>query len=144
MDSTEKSLQLLEKVSEFNQLYKHLTDHLLYDLGLSHSTINLIDLIGEDELTLKEITTKSRLDKSTVSRQMNAMVKKELVTKTIGTDKRYVYFKLNEQAGKVFNEYHIQLEEKFQKILSGWTEEEAHMLTVLLGRFNRSMTNRLS
>lgn len=144
MDSTEKSLQLLEKVSEFNHLYKYLTDHLLHELGLSHSTINLIELIGEDELTLKEITAKSRLDKSTVSRQMNALVKKELVTKTAGEDKRYVYFKLNEKAGEVFKDYHVKLEEKIQKVLSGWTEEEAHMLTVLLGRFNRSMTNRLN
>lgn len=143
MDSTEKSLQLLEKVTEFNQLYKYLTDHLLHELGLSHSTINLIELIGEEEMTLKEITMKSRLDKSTVSRQMNALVRKELVTKTTGTDKRFVYFKLNEQASDVFSNYHTQLEEKFQTILSGWTEEEAHMLTVLLGRLNRSMTNRM-
>jgi len=144
MESTEKSLQLLEKVSEFNHHYKYLTDHLLQDLGLSHSVINLIELIGEDEMTLKEITKKSRLDKSTVSRQMNALVRKELVTKTTGTDKRYVYFKLNEQATTIFKDYQMKLEEKFQSILSGWTEEEAHMLTVLLGRLNRSMTNRMN
>ena len=144
MDSTEKALQLLDKVTEFNLLYKHLTDHLLHEMGLSHSTINLIELIGDDELTLKEITKKSHLDKSTVSRQMNALAKKDLVTKTAGDDKRYVYFKLNEQATEVFSTYHTQLEDKIQKILSGWTEEEAHMLTVLLGRFNRSMTNRLT
>ncbi|MDZ7835917.1 MAG: hypothetical protein U5K84_11940 [Alkalibacterium sp.] len=75
---------------------------------------------------------------------MNALAKKDLVTKTAGDDKRYVYFKLNEQATDVFSTYHTQLEDKIQKILSGWTEEEAHMLTVLLGRFNRSMTNRLN
>lgn len=144
MDSTEISTQLLEKVSEFNQLYKYLTDHLLQELGLSHSTINLIELIGDEELTLKDITARSRLDKSTVSRQMNALVRKDLVTKTIGTDKRYVHFKLNEQAGVVAKNYRAKLEEKVQKILSGWTEEEAHMLTVLLGRLNRSMINRLN
>lgn len=144
MDSTEISTQLLEKVSEFNQLYKYLTDHLLQELGLSHSTINLIELIGDEELTLKDITARSRLDKSTVSRQMNALVRKDLVTKTIGTDKRYVHFKLNEQAGIVAKDYRAKLEEKVQKILSGWTEEEAHMLTVLLGRLNRSMINRLN
>lgn len=144
MDRTDKSLQLLDKVSEFNHLYKHLTDHLLQELGLSHSTINLIELIGDEELTLKEITSRSRLDKSTVSRQMNALVKKDLVTKTIGTDKRFVYFKLNEQASVVFSNYNEKLEEKFKKILSGWTEEEAHMLTVLVGRLNRSMINRLN
>ncbi|MDZ7835916.1 MAG: hypothetical protein U5K84_11935 [Alkalibacterium sp.] len=45
MDSTEKALQLLDKVTEFNLLYKYLTDHLLHEMGLSHSTINLIELI---------------------------------------------------------------------------------------------------
>ncbi|MER2063879.1 MAG: winged helix DNA-binding protein [Alkalibacterium sp.] len=143
MDSSEKSTLLLDKVAELNHHYKYLTDRLLHDLGLSHSVVNLIELIGDDEMTLKEITGKSRLDKSTVSRQMNALVRKELVTKTTGTDKRYVYFKLTPQAGEVFNSYHDQLEEKFNTILSGWTEEEAHMLTVLLGRLNRSMTNRM-
>ncbi|GEK90678.1 MarR family winged helix-turn-helix transcriptional regulator [Alkalibacterium kapii] len=144
MENVKNAIQLLDKVTELNQHYKYLTDHLMHELGLSHSTINLIEFIGEEEMTLKEITKKSRLDKSTVSRQMNALVRKELVTKTTGTDKRFVYFKLNDQANKVYSNYQLKLEEKFKSIVSGWTEEEAHMLTVLLGRLNRSMNNRMN
>lgn len=144
MDNIKNSTQLLYKITELNQYYKYVTDHLLYDLDLSHSTINLIEIIGEDEMTLKQITKESRLDKSTVSRQMNALVRKSLVTKTTGSDKRFVYFKLNEQANETYKDYQTKLEDKFKNIVSGWTEEEAHMLTVLLGRLNRSMNNRMT
>lgn len=144
MDNIKNSTQLLDKITELNQYYKYVTDHLLYDLDLSHSTINLIEIIGEDEMTLKQITKESRLDKSTVSRQMNALVRKSLVTKTTGSDKRFVYFKLNEPANETYKDYQTKLEDKFKNIVSGWTEEEAHMLTVLLGRLNRSMNNRMT
>ena len=144
MDNIKNSTQLLDKITELNQYYKYVTDHLLYDLDLSHSTINLIEIIGEDEMTLKQITKESRLDKSTVSRQMNALVRKSLVTKTTGSDKRFVYFKLNEQANETYKDYQTKLEDKFKNIVSGWTEEEAHMLTVLLGRLNRIMNNRMT
>lgn len=143
MESLGNTDALLEKVTEMNQLYKQVAELMLHEHGLSSSAINLIKLIGNDEYTLKDITQKSRLDKSTVSRQMNALVKKEFVTKTTGEDKRYAYFTLTDKALDVFSNYHKHLEEKFESILSGWTEEEVHMLTVLLGRLNRSMTNRI-
>lgn len=143
MESPGNTDALLEKVTEMNQLYKQVAELMLHEHGLSSSAINLIKLIGADEYTLKDITQKSRLDKSTVSRQMNALVKKEFVTKTTGEDKRYAYFTLTDKALDVFANYHKHLEEKFESILSGWTEEEVHMLTVLIGRLNRSMTNRI-
>lgn len=143
MESPGNTDALLEKVTEMNQLYKQVAELILQEHGLSSSAINLIKLIGDDEYTLKDITQKSRLDKSTVSRQMNALVKKEFVTKTTGEDKRYAYFTLTDKGLNVFSNYHNHLENKFESILSGWTEEEVHMLTVLIGRLNRSMTNRI-
>lgn len=142
MATHDQTNALLEKSSEFNHLYKRITDYLLTEIGLSPSAINLIDLIGEQELTLKDITQLCQLDKSTVSRQMNALVKKGYVTKTTGKDKRFAYFTLTEEATTVFDRYQEQLENQFNTILSGWTQEEIHMLTVLLGRLNRSITNR--
>ncbi|WP_161878815.1 MarR family winged helix-turn-helix transcriptional regulator [Alkalibacterium sp. MB6] len=143
MSTQEKTNAMLEKTAELQHLYKRITDSLLTELGLSLSAINLIELIGDEEMTLKDITQKSQLDKSTISRQMNALVRKELVTKTTGEDKRFAYFKLTEKASDVFHSYEGQLKSRFHMILSGWTEEEIHMLTVLLGRLNRSIVNRL-
>ncbi|WP_034303472.1 MarR family winged helix-turn-helix transcriptional regulator [Alkalibacterium sp. AK22] len=139
----EKTDVLLEKVSDLNILYKHVTGMMLQEHGLSHSAINLMKLIGSNEYTLKQITEHSKLDKSTVSRQMNALVKKGLVTKTTGRDKRYAYFTVTDEAQQIYKEFHAHMEDKFETILSGWTQEEVHMLTVLLGRLNRSMTNRI-
>lgn len=143
MDSPEKTDVLLEKVTDLNQLYKQVAELVLHEHGLSSSAINLIKLMGDSEYTLKQITELSRLDKSTVSRQMNALVKKDFVTKTTGQDKRFAYFTITKKAQTVFSEYHSHLEKKFESILTGWTQEEVHMLTVLIGRLNRSMTNRI-
>lgn len=143
METPGQTDALLEKVTELNILYKQVTELMLKEHGLSHSAINLIHLIKGNEFTLKEITELSKLDKSTVSRQMNALVKKEFVTKTVGKDKRFAYFTLTDDALAVFNDFQTHLKEKFNSILSGWTEEEVHMLTVLVGRLNRSMTNRI-
>lgn len=143
MSSPEKTDVLLEKVTDLNHLYKQVAELILNEHGLSSSAINLSKLMGENEYTLKQITELSRLDKSTVSRQMNALVKKDFVTKTTGQDKRYAYFTITDKAQAVFSDYHSHLEKKFESILSGWTQEEVHMLTVLVGRLNRSMTNRI-
>ena len=143
MANHDQTNALLEKTSEFNLLYKRITEQLLAKINLSSSAINLIELLGDQELTLTEVTKSSRLDKSTVSRQMNALVKKEYVAKTTVKDKRFAYFTLTDNAREVYNSYQADLEEQFNTILSGWTEEEIHMLTVLIGRLNRSVTNRL-
>lgn len=143
MEMPEKTDILLEKVSDLNILYKQVTGMMLQEHGLSHSAINLMKLIGDNEYTLKQITEHSKLDKSTVSRQMNALVKKGLVTKTTGRDKRYAYFTVTDEAQDIYREFNAHMEDKFETILSGWTQEEVHMLTVLLGRLNRSMTNRI-
>jgi len=143
MANHDQTNALLEKTSEFNLLYKRITEQLLAKINLSSSAINLIKLLGDQELTLTEVTKSSRLDKSTVSRQMNALVKKEYVAKTTGKDKRFAYFTLTDNAREVYDSYQADLEEQFNTILSGWTEEEIHMLTVLIGRLNRSVTNRL-
>lgn len=134
---------ILFKLSELQVLYKKMTQQLLKTYQLSTSALNLIEILGEEQATLKSITEKSQLDKSTVSRQMNTLVKKGLVTKTSGEDKRYVYFTLVPEAKNQFKEYNAAISQSFSSVLSGWTEEEKQMLSVLIGRLNRSLTNEL-
>ncbi|MEC6747214.1 MarR family transcriptional regulator [Marinilactibacillus sp. XAAS-LB27] len=135
--------ELLMKLSELQTLYKSMTQDILSEHQISASALNLIDILGEEKATLKSITEKSQLDKSTISRQMNNLVKKELVIKTTGEDKRYAYFALAEDAKGIYSTYNQTFKEQFSGMLAGWTEEEKHLLSVLLGRLNRSMTNGL-
>lgn len=134
---------VLDKLTELQGLYKQMNQRMLTTQSLNESAVNVISIIGEDEKTLKEITEVCGLDKSTVSRQVNALVKKEWVTKTTGEDKRYAYFTLSEEAMKLHKEYKQAFNQHLQNTLSGWTEEEKQMLIVLLGRLNRSLTHHL-
>lgn len=134
---------ILKKVAELHELYKSMNQKLLSNQELNASAVNVIDLIGGEKRTLKQITEISGLDKSTVSRQVNSLVKKGLVKKAIGEDKRFSYFSLSEDAGEIYKTYQINFNQAFDSSLSGWTEEEKQMLSVLLGRLNRSLSKGL-
>lgn len=136
--------EILLKLADLQSLYKVMTQNLLHDYNLSASALNLIEILGEEQATLKSITEQSQLDKSTISRQMNTLVKNGLVVKTTGADKRYAYFTLSENAKSKFQEYNTAAQKTFSDILAGWTEEEKQLLSVLIGRLNRSLTNGLS
>lgn len=139
-----KAEDILAKVSELYSLYKQTNQQILSKQSLNESAVNIISLMGNGEKTLKDITEVSGLDKSTVSRQMNTLVKRGWITKTTGEDKRYAYFTLSDKAQDVYDHYQKVFSETIESTLAGWTEEEKQMLTVLLGRFNRSLTNTLN
>lgn len=134
---------VLDKLTELQALYKQINQQMLNTRSLNESAVNVISIIGEEQKTLKEITEACGLDKSTVSRQVNALVKKEWVQKTSGEDKRYAYFTLSEDAMTMHTEYKQVFNDYLEGTLSGWTEEEKQMLIVLLGRLNRSLSNHL-
>lgn len=138
-----KTEDIVAKVAELHGLYKHMNHQLLSTQSLNESAVNIITIMGDEKKTLKEITEVSGLDKSTVSRQVNALVKKGWVSKTPGQDKRYVYFTLSNEAQELYDRYQEAFGQALDQTLSGWTEEEKQMLVVLLGRFNRSLTNHL-
>ena len=95
-------------------------------------------------MTLKEITAISELDKSTVSRQINLLVKDGLVHREIGEDKRFSFFELTEQAKAIYRQYENDFVQFIESTLQGWSEEEKQMFTVLIGRANYSFSNSLS
>ncbi|WP_208560162.1 MarR family winged helix-turn-helix transcriptional regulator [Marinilactibacillus kalidii] len=135
---------LLVKLTELQMLYKAMSQNIMSEYDLSASALNLIAILGEEKATLKAITELSQLDKSTISRQMNTLVKKELVLKTTGEDKRFAYFTLSDNAKSLYISYNETFKKQFSEILAGWTEEEKHLLSVLLGRLNRSLTNGMN
>lgn len=143
MPKTVNTKELLLKLNELQYTYSKLEQVVLKEHEINRSWAKLMNIIGEEEKTLKEITEESGLDKSTISRQVNALVAKKLVNKSVGEDKRFVYFTLAQEAEQKFNEYQENVQHVVDHSLSGWTEEEKQMLSVLLGRLNRSLSNEL-
>lgn len=128
---------LLERMDEFTRLYKKLNSLLLAHFGLTESSLLLFDIIGDEELTLKAITEQSYLDKSTISRQVNSLVSKDMVTKADGEDKRYSYFKLTPEAKQLYHQFREESVRGFADLLASMTDDEQQKLSILLNRVNR-------
>ena len=86
----------------------------------------------------------SELDKSTISRQMNLLVKEGLVTRETGQDKRYSFFELSEKAKDIYKNYTHDFVKYVEDALIGWSEEEKQMFSVLIGRANYSLSPSIS
>lgn len=136
--------EMLEKITAFNSQFHQVQKEILSIHQLNASAINLISIIGDETMTLKEITSISELDKSTISRQINVLVKDELVVRKVGVDKRFSYFELTEEAKGIYRQYMDDYVRFVESALMGWSEEEKQMFTVLVGRANYSFSNALT
>lgn len=136
--------EMLEKIVEFNNQFLKVKKDILDKQNLNASTVNLVSIIGDETMTLKEITEISELDKSTISRQINVLVKKELVLRESGEDKRFSYFQLSDEAKGIYRQYSDDFVEYMDDALRGWSEEEKQMFSVLIGRANHSLSTAIS
>ena len=136
--------EMLGKITAFNNQFLQVQKEILSRQNINASAINLISIIGDETMTLKEITSISELDKSTISRQINVLVKEGLVIREIGSDKRFSYFELTEESKTVYRQYMDDFVKFVDGALLGWSEEEKQMFTVLVGRANYSLSNALS
>ena len=136
--------EMLQKITAFNTQFLQAKREILSRENINASAFNLISIIGDETMTLKEITAISELDKSTVSRQINLLVKDGLVHREIGEDKRFSFFELTEQAKAIYRQYENDFVQFIESTLQGWSEEEKQMFTVLIGRANYSFSNSLS
>lgn len=135
--------EMLDKITAFNNQFLQVQKDILSRQKINASAINLISIIGDETMTLKEVTSISELDKSTISRQINVLVKEGLVIREIGSDKRYSYFELTEEAKAIYRQYMDDFVKFVESALLGWSEQEKHMFTVLIGRANYSFSNAL-
>lgn len=136
--------EMLDKITAFNSQFLQVQKDILSRQKINASAINLISIIGDETMTLKEVTSISELDKSTISRQINVLVKDGLVLREIGSDKRYSYFELTDEAKEIYRQYMEDFVKFVDTALLGWSEEEKHMFTVLIGRANYSFSEALS
>lgn len=129
---------LMNRMDQFTRIYTRLKNEILQYYELTESAVFLIELIEEETLSLKEITHRSKLSKSTLSRQLQAMVKKKLLIKTTGEDKRYTYYQVSAKGQKAYQNYRREYDRAFLDLLSKWTEEELRLASILFRRLNRS------
>lgn len=139
MHQTVDLMQLIKQMESTISEFEAVKQKMLSQENLNASTIYLISIIGDDVLTLKEVTERAQLDKSTVSRQINTLEKLQLVERKTGEDKRFSFFKLTEDAYIHYNSFLNKFTNYIENALMAWSEEEKQMLLVLLGRMEHSL-----
>lgn len=99
---------------------------------------NVLD--GNDTQT--ELVKKTKLDVSTLSRQLSKLVEKNLLSiKKMGEKpmarKKYLY-QITDQGRTAIDEMNADFEKMSSELFSQWTNEEQNLLKILLNRLNTS------
>lgn len=116
-----------------------------YPLERAHYLL-LLHLNGTDgPQTVGELAAKLSLDNSTVTRQINAMVKSRQVEKRPSPSDGRSSLIVQSQRGKELVESMHELRiKRIGSALQDWTQEDIDTLTALSERLIRSLTSKLS
>ncbi|KRN54306.1 MarR family winged helix-turn-helix transcriptional regulator [Carnobacterium divergens] len=130
----EIKIQLEHFYNEFNQF----ENKLLKENALTKATFTLLNNLIDIPKTIKKLSFETNLDKSTLSRQLDILVKKNLVIEIKNEDRRLRNVQLSEEGQNLQNRINQNLTQQWELIFQSWSDEEKQLLMVLLGRMNRS------
>ncbi|MGX7394566.1 MarR family winged helix-turn-helix transcriptional regulator [Carnobacterium mobile] len=137
MDTLISTHELIKEIDSFQTRYTSIEQSVLKKNRLNRSAFFIMRHLIEQPLTLTELTSSFSLNKSTLSRQVNDLVKKGWVIKDSGKDKRFMYLVLSKEAKQLINSVHFEIEQQVTQIFSSWPNDEKQLFIILLRRINR-------
>lgn len=133
----------LEALIAINKVQQTLLQRMTKRYQLTVSEWQLLDHIGGGENTQEILAQQTRLDTSTLSRQLKGLVAKEMVTKeAIGRDKRQLIYTITEQGTQTAAAINTAFEDLSDQIFEHWSTEERNLLQILLNRLDKSLDRR--
>lgn len=90
--------------------------------------------------TQEQLSDATKLDTSTLSRQLKNLVTKEMLQKTpTGRDKRQLVYSMSQAGKKAIMEIDTAFADLSTRIFDRWTDEENNLLRILLNRLDKSI-----
>lgn len=133
----------LEALIAINKVQQTLLQRMTKRYQLTVSEWQLLDHIGGGENTQEILAQQTRLDTSTLSRQLKGLVAKEMVTKeAIGRDKRQLIYTITEQGTQTAAAINTAFEDLSDQIFEHWSTDERNLLQILLNRLDKSWDRR--
>ncbi|AJA79559.1 MarR family transcriptional regulator [Levilactobacillus brevis] len=133
----------LEALIAINKVQQTLLQRMTKRYQLTVSEWQLLDHIGGGENTQEILAQQTRLDTSTLSRQLKGLVAKEMVTKeAIGRDKRQLIYTITEQGTQTAAAINTAFEDLSDQIFEHWSTDERNLLQILLNRLDKSLDRR--
>lgn len=118
-----------------------ITKHVNLTIAEWQLLINIID--GFD--TQEKLSQETKLDTSTLSRQLKNLVKKEMLIKTpTGKDKRQLVYSVSELGQNAATNINESFQKLSNMVFDRWTDEETNLLHILLNRLDKSMARVVS
>jgi len=100
----------------------------------------LLDYIGGGANTQETLAEQTRLDTSTLSRQLKGLLAKDLVTKqAVGRDKRQLIYTITALGETTAAAMNTDFEALSDQIFEHWSPDERNLLQILLNRLAKSM-----
>ena len=110
-------------------------------LGINIPQCHTILEIGiAQALSVNELAEKMNLDKSTVSRQVERLVKEELVIRaTAATDRRKVNISLTPKGNEMYNTMNESMNQAFETVFKNIPEKEFDTFLSVFSKISRSL-----
>ena len=129
MDSLIQSLRIAADKYETN------LQKLMKTNGLTIAEFRLIDLISQEFNTQDKLSEVTKLDTSTLSRQLKKIVEKEMVEKVpTGADKRQLIYTVKDQGQIALKDVKTKEQKLIKSTLSDLSDTEVKKLTELLNK----------
>ncbi|MCO6017794.1 hypothetical protein CKN86_10215 [Carnobacterium divergens] len=138
MPNQSQNNEIKAQLEDFHTLYKQFETNVLKKHILTKSSLSLLNHLDSNPKTIKELSHDTNLDKSTLSRQVDTLIKKNLAMEIEHLDRRLRTVQISDYGQELQKQIHQQLDEKWDTLFQLWSNEEKQLLMVLLGRMNRS------
>ncbi|GAA3188828.1 MarR family winged helix-turn-helix transcriptional regulator [Lentilactobacillus kefiri] len=108
--------------------------------GLTISEWKLLTQVIAGNTTQEKLSETTKLDISTLSRQLKRLLEKEMIEKTaVGRDKRQLIYTVTEKGTKSSEYVEAEIAKLTERVFNHWTDEEKNLLKILINRLEQSL-----
>ncbi|MCM0582869.1 winged helix-turn-helix transcriptional regulator [Weissella diestrammenae] len=132
---------ILEALRDTDKSYQQVLKKITMAQNVTIAEWQLLANVAQQFDTQDKLSLETHLDNSTLSRQLNSLVKKELVNHVaVGHDRRQLIYEVTDQGEAVLSNVQSAYDNLEKQVFSLWATEEKSMLQILLNRLDKSVT----
>jgi len=129
----------LSALISINKVQQTLLQRMTKQYHLTVSEWQLLDHIASGENTQEILAQNTKLDTSTLSRQLKGLLAKSMVTKeAVGRDKRQLLYTITDDGRNTAEKIHAAFEGLSDDVFEHWSTDERNLLQILLNRLDKS------
>lgn len=136
--------EILNALHETDKDFQKILKEIMKDYKITIAEWHLLMKVDNEFDTQDQLSQTTGLDTSTLSRQLNALMKKKMIEhQVVGHDHRHFIYQVTPLGAESLAKIKAQYQAIEQQIFSVWSEEEKSMLQILINRLDKSIQKGL-